>query len=82
MDEQQYDKFVLYRDLNNVNRTIVVGDYFKWKASLYLVDTCLMTNYIFYRKVEVLNSSKLPGTWIKFSPDGQIIDTIEILTEP
>jgi hypothetical protein len=76
--EPHYDRYVAYRNLNKSNEYIVVQDYVKWKQNKPAVDTCLINDYYFVRKVEHIDLMNLKGTWIKLDEKGNQLDTIHI----
>lgn len=76
--EPHYDRYIAYRNINKSNQYVVVQDYIKWKPNQPTVDTTLINDYYFIRKVKHLKSMKIKGTWIKFDEKGEIIDTLKI----
>jgi hypothetical protein len=77
-DEQKYDRYIVYQDLNRKNRYVVVQDYINWKHNSPRVDTSLIHDYWILRHVNHLDSLDIKGTWIKYSESGIILDTLKI----
>lgn len=75
-DEQHYDRFILYQNMDKKNEKIIVQDYTNWKHHTPRVDTNLIKQYWLLRQVYHLDSIDLNGTWIKYSENGKVIDTI------
>lgn len=76
--EQRYDRYVIYKDIQNERRTIVVQDYTNWKHNSPRVDTSLINNYWLFRHRQRLDSVNVTGDWLKYSKTGECIDTIRI----
>lgn len=76
--EQRYDRYIVYKDVQNERRTIVVQDYTNWKHNSPRVDTSLITNYWLFRHRHRLDSMNVNGDWIKYLETGECIDTIRI----
>jgi hypothetical protein len=74
--EPHTDRYIAYKNLDNLNQYIMVQDYVKWKPNRPTVDTTLIDDYYFVRKIKYLDSMNVQGTWIRIDPQGNTIDTI------
>ncbi len=76
--EPHYDRYIAYRNIDKPNQYVVVQDYMKWKPNLSSVDTTLIKDFYFIRKIEYLDSMNIKGKWIKLNENGKVIDTVFI----
>jgi len=76
--EPHFDRYIAYSNLNKSNEFVVVQDYVKWKPNKPAVDTVLVNDYYFLRRVESIKSMNLKGTWVKLDEKGNKLDTIQI----
>jgi len=76
--EPRFDRYIAYRNLNKSNEYIIVQDYTNWKHNTSAVDTSLINDYYFVRKVKHIGLMNLKGKWIKLNEKENPLNTITI----